>query len=59
MKAKSPKPIVKSKTNWKKLTQGQVNNAPINYSDNPATTQDFWKDAQIVHPNSPLRGAKK
>lgn len=50
MSAKSTKHAAKSKTNWKKLSQDQASDAAINYSDNPETTEDFWKDAQLFIP---------
>lgn len=37
-----------AKTNWKKLQQ--ASDSQINYIDNPATTDDFWKDAKLFMP---------
>jgi len=42
------KHTAKSKTNWEKLNQ--TNDRSINYTDSPATTEDFWKDAELVIP---------
>lgn len=48
MNAKSTKHTAKSKTNWKKLSQ--ATDADIDYSDSQATTENFWKDAQLFIP---------
>lgn len=37
-----------SQTNWKKLRN--KSDQGINYQDNPATTEEFWKSAKIVMP---------
>ena len=49
MNAKPIKNTIKSKTNWEKISH--ANDADINYSDNPATTGDFWKDAELFVPS--------
>ena len=49
MNEKYMKHDAKSKTNWKKLQR--ANDAEINYTDSPATTEDFWKDAQLFMPS--------
>lgn len=38
----------KSQTDWASLRQEDDNQ--IDYSDIPATTEDFWKDAKVVMP---------
>ena len=48
MNAKYMKHTARSKTNWEKLNQ--TNDRSINYTDSPATTEDFWKDAELVIP---------
>jgi uncharacterized protein (DUF4415 family) len=48
MNAKHTKHTAKSKTNWRKLYQ--ATDEEINYTDSPATTEDFWKDAEVVMP---------
>jgi hypothetical protein len=48
MNAKRTKKNLKSKTNWERLHQ--ADDARIDYSDIPATTEDFWKDAKIMMP---------
>jgi uncharacterized protein (DUF4415 family) len=49
MSAKSMKHTAHSKTNWEKLSRAR--DAEINYADNPATTKDFWKDAEWFMPS--------
>ena len=48
MNVKSIKKNAFSKTNMKKLRQ--KSDKDICYDDNPATTSEFWKDAQIFMP---------
>ncbi len=48
MNAKSTKKSSHSRTNIAKLHQ--KNDKNINYDDSPATTKDFWEDAQIFMP---------
>lgn len=48
MNAKSTKKSSSSRTNVTKLHQ--KNDKNINYEDNPATTEEFWKDAKIFMP---------
>jgi uncharacterized protein (DUF4415 family) len=38
----------KSKTNWEKLNR--ATDEDINYTDNPATTENFWRDAEVIMP---------
>ncbi len=49
MNAKSTKHAAKSKTNWKKLDRAK--DSDIDYTDNPATTKSFWKDAELFMPS--------
>ena len=42
------KHTAKSKTRWEKLNQST--DESISYEDNPATSEDFWKDAELVMP---------
>ena len=49
MNAKYMKHTARSKTNWEKLNQ--TNDRSINYTDSPATTEDFWKDAKLFIPS--------
>ena len=46
--AKHTKKNLKSKTNWDRLHQAE--DAQIDYSDIPVTTDEFWKDAKVVMP---------
>jgi len=48
MNAKLIKHASKSRTNIEKLHR--INDATINYSDNPATDEAFWEDAEIFMP---------
>ncbi len=48
MSAKHMKHTAKSKTRWEKLNQST--DESISYEDNPATSEDFWKDAELVMP---------
>lgn len=48
MSAKSTKKNSNTKTNMIKLSQ--KNDKNIHYEDNPATTKEFWKDAQLFMP---------
>lgn len=50
MSAKSIKTHSPSRTNWTKLHS--KNDAGISYKDNPETSQDFWKDAQVRMPTA-------
>lgn len=49
MSAKYTKHTAKSKTNWEKLSR--ASDAEIDYTDNPETTEDFWKDAEVIMPS--------
>lgn len=48
MNEKFTKQNLKSQTDWTRLNQDDDTN--IDYSDIPATTADFWKDAKVVMP---------
>ena len=48
MSAKSIKKSSRSRTNLTKLRR--KNDKSINYSDSPATTKEFWKDAEVFMP---------
>ena len=48
MNEKFTKQTLKSQTDWARLRQDDDTN--IDYSDIPATTEDFWKDANVVMP---------
>lgn len=48
MSAKSIKKNSRSKTDISKLLQ--KSDKDINYEDNPATTKEFWKDAEMFMP---------
>jgi uncharacterized protein (DUF4415 family) len=48
MNAKSIKKNSRSKTDMAKLRQKDDKN--INYEDSPATTKEFWKDADVFMP---------
>jgi uncharacterized protein (DUF4415 family) len=48
MRRKSIKKDVKSKTDLTKLHR--KTDTDIRYEDSPATTQEFWEDAEIVIP---------
>jgi len=48
MSEKSTKKNLKSQTDWARLSE--EDDTKIDYSDIPATTADFWKDAKVVMP---------
>ena len=48
MNAKSTKKNLVSRTNITKLRQ--KNDKNINYEDSPATTKEFWKNAEVFMP---------
>jgi uncharacterized protein (DUF4415 family) len=48
MSAKSGIKSSRSRTNIKKLHQ--KSDRDINYDDSPATTKDFWSDAEVFMP---------
>lgn len=49
MSAKPIKSTIKSKTNWEKISR--ASDSDIDYSDNPATTEEFWEDAKLFAPS--------
>ncbi len=49
MNEKSTAKPLKSKTNWARLQK--KNDEDINYSDIPATSEQFWSDAEIFMPS--------
>jgi len=48
MKEKPIKENLKSRTNVKKLQQEE--DKDISYQENPATTKEFWKNAEVYMP---------
>jgi uncharacterized protein (DUF4415 family) len=47
--AKSMKKELISRTDWGKLHQ--EDDSDIDYTDSPATTEEFWKNAEVVKPH--------
>lgn len=43
---------MKSSADWVKINA--MTDADIDYSDNPATNEEFWKDAEWVEPESKM-----